>query len=267
MSVSFKELYDVYLKATYPMEIGKRKFEVGEPVAHLDRIQTSGLQEVNEYVTAHGGFADATRIIWNTTKELRINFQQGVFSPKDFALATNANLVEYAASSPIWVTATEDHESDENGQFMLNHHLCTNLFVYKQSTGEKVSYTVTDVTDSDNVVHTQVTVTDIYTDFRVNYQYDDLEGCQMLQFGNNLTNTFLQLEGKTRVKDDTNGIVTTGLLVIPKLKLMSGLSIVLGAQATPISAKFTGVGLPVGTRGNTRVCEFYFLNNDIDSDM
>ena len=75
MSVSFKELYDVYLKATYPMEIGKRKFEVGEPVAHLDRIQTSGLQEVNEYVTAHGGFADATRIIWNTTKELRINFR------------------------------------------------------------------------------------------------------------------------------------------------------------------------------------------------
>jgi hypothetical protein len=38
MNVSFKELYDVYLKATYPMEIGNRKFEVGEPIAHLDRI-------------------------------------------------------------------------------------------------------------------------------------------------------------------------------------------------------------------------------------
>lgn len=267
MSVSFKELYDVYLKATYPMEIGKRKFEVGEPVVHLDRVQTSGFQEVSDYVTAHGGFADATRIIWTNTRELRVNFQQGVFSPKDLALAINANLVDYVSGSAIWVTTTEDHESDENGQFELNHHLCQNLFVYKQSTGEKVSYTVTDVEDLDNVHRSVVTVQDIYTDYRVNYQYDDLEGCQMLQIGNKLLNGFLQFEGKTRVKDDTNGIVTTGLLVIPKFKLMSGLSIVLGAQATPISAKFTGVGLPVGVKGNTRVCEFYFLNTDVDSDM
>ena len=145
--------------------------------------------------------------------------------------------------------------------------MCNNLFVYKKSTGEKVNYTVTEETDADQKVWTVVTVTDIYTDFRVNYQYDDMEGCQMLQIGNKLTKEFLQLEGKTRVKDDTNGIVTTGLLVIPKFRLMSGLSIVLGAQAAPISARFTGVGLPVGTRGNTRVCEFYFLNTDVDSDM
>ena len=267
MSVSFKELYDVYLKATYPMEIGNRSFVPGEPVALLDKIQTSGLQEVSQYITAHGGYEDATRVIWDTTKEMRISFQQGVFSAEDLALAANANLVEYAQQSPIWVTVTEDHESDENGQFVLNHKLCNNLFVYNKTTGEKVNYTVTEETDSDGKVWTVVTVENIYTDFRVNYQYDDLEGCKMLQIGNRLTNTFLQLEGKTRVKDDTNGIVTTGLIVIPKFKLMSGLSIVLGAQATPISARFTGVGLPVGTRGNTRVCEFYFLNTDVDSDM
>lgn len=266
MNVSFKELYDVYLKATYPMEIGNRKFETGEPIAHLDRIQTSGLQEVSTYVTAHGGFEDATRVIWNTTKEIQISFQQGVFSVEDFALATNANLVEYAPQSTIWVTTTEDHESDENGQFILNHRLCNNLFVYKKNSGEKVNYTVTELTE-DETVYTLVTVEDIYTDYRVNYQYDDMEGCQMLQIGNQLTNAFLQLEGKTRVKDDTNGIVTTGLLVIPKFKLMSGLSIVLGAQATPVSARFSGIGLPVGTRGNTRVCEFYFLNTNVDSDM
>ena len=267
MSVSFKELYDVYLKATYPMEIGNRKFVPGEPIAHLDRIQVSGLQEVSEYITAHGGYEDATRIIWDTTKEIRVNFQQGVFSTTDLALAANANLVEYAPKSTIWVTVTEEHESDDSGEFVLNHRLCNNLFVYKKITGEKVNYTVTEETDEDEKVYTVVTVNDIYTDFIVNYQYDDMEGCQMLQIGNKLTGQFLQLEGKTRVKDDTNGIVTTGLLVIPKFRLMSGLSIVLGAQAAPISARFTGVGLPVGTRGNTRVCEFYFLNTDVDSDM
>ncbi len=258
MSVSFKELYDVYLKATYPIEIGNRKFEVGEPIIHLDRIQISGFDEVRQYVTAHGGFNDLTRITWDTTKDFRISFQQGVFSPQDFALAINSNMVEYAEQSPIWVTTTEYCESDENGIIELKHTPCGNLFVYKLPENEKVQFT-----QNGN----ELTVEDIYTDFKICYQYDDLAGCQMLQIGTRLTNSYLQLEGRTRVKDDTNGIVTSGLLVIPKFKLMSGLSIMLGAQATPISAKFSGVGLPVGTRGNTRVCEFYFLNTDIDSDM
>ena len=53
-------------------------------------------------------------------------------------------------------------------------------------------------------------------------------------------NGFLELEGKTRVKDDTSGLITTGIIKIPKLKLMSGLSIRLGAQANPV----VGKGLP-----------------------
>jgi hypothetical protein len=35
---------------------------------------------------------------------------------------------------------------------------------------------------------------------------------------------FLQLEGKTRVKDDEDGRIKTGILKIPKLKLLSDLS-------------------------------------------
>ncbi len=75
MSISFKELYDVYLKATYPMEIGKRSYVPGEPLFHLDRIQIANFDEVRQFVRAHGGFEDQARIIWDTTKELRVSFQ------------------------------------------------------------------------------------------------------------------------------------------------------------------------------------------------
>ena len=58
-----------------------------------------------------------------------------------------------------------------------------------------------------------------------------------------------------------------GIIEIPKLKLMSELSIRLGAQANPVVGSFAAVGVPTGTRGNSYVSEFYFLNNDIDSDF
>ena len=101
----------------------------------------------------------------------------------------------------------------------------------------------------------------------VSYTYNYLEGAKVVKVGNRLFNGFVELEGRTRVKDDTTGQVVTGLIKIPKLKLMTGLSIRLGAQATPVVANFKGVGVPVGSRGNSYLSEFYFLNNDIDSDF
>ena len=80
-------------------------------------------------------------------------------------------------------------------------------------------------------------------------------------------NGFVSLEGRTRVKDDTSGLITTGIIKIPKLKLMSGLSIRLGTQANPVVGNFTAEGVPVDSRNSSYVMEFEFLNNDIDSDM
>lgn len=37
--IGFKELYDVALKATYPIEISGREIEQGETVALFDKIQ------------------------------------------------------------------------------------------------------------------------------------------------------------------------------------------------------------------------------------
>ena len=92
-------------------------------------------------------------------------------------------------------------------------------------------------------------------------------GARQIQIGKRLFNGFVELEARTRVKDDITGQIVTGLFKIPKLKLMSDLSIRLGAQATPVVANFSAVGVPVSSRGNSSVAEFYILNNDIDSDF
>jgi hypothetical protein len=36
--LAMKELYDVFLKATYPIEIGDKRIEEGETIALFDKI-------------------------------------------------------------------------------------------------------------------------------------------------------------------------------------------------------------------------------------
>jgi hypothetical protein len=88
-----------------------------------------------------------------------------------------------------------------------------------------------------------------------------------LVIGKQLTNGYFTLEGKTRVKDDITGQTKTGVLFIPKLKIMSDLSIRLGKNATPLVGELNAVACPVGSRGNSKIMEMIILNDDIDSDM
>ena len=80
-------------------------------------------------------------------------------------------------------------------------------------------------------------------------------------------NGFLTFEGRTRVKDDITGQTHTGIIKIPKLKLMSDLSMRLGQDATPVLGTFKAVGYPVGVKGNKKAMEIILLDDDIDSDL
>ena len=76
------------------------------------------------------------------------------------------------------------------------------------------------------------------SEFFLKYRYNYTGGASVAQIGQRFLRTFVELEGKTRVKDDTSGLITTGIIQIPKLKLMSGLSMKLGSQANPVVGNF-----------------------------
>jgi hypothetical protein len=62
-------------------------------------------------------------------------------------------------------------------------------------------------------------------------------------------------------------LVKTGIINIPKLKLMSDLSIRLGKEAIPLVGKLDAIALPVGGKGDKKIMEIIFLDDDVDSDM
>lgn len=256
---SFKELEDCYLKATYPIEIGKKIIEPGEVIVKFDRIQIMGLKEDTIHVAATGGFNNAPRVFWEQTKDVILTFAQGVFSKEHLALAMNSKMVYKEVEEPILVTVTEEHESNDNSFFYLDHTPVGAVYTYIKETGEKRFNSVHD----GNKVITGFP----YENYIVYYTYNYTNGAEVLKMGQKLLSGFVELEGRTRVKDDVSGQMVTGILKIPKLRLMSDLSIRLGTQAGPVVANFSGIGVPVGDRGCSYVGEFYFLNNDLDSDF
>ena len=255
----FKELYEVSLKATYPIEVGGTKLEVGETIASFDKIQLANFQEIKNTASSNGGWDNRSHIYWESTKEIRLNFTQGVFSKIQLALMTNAKLIENLGEQIIPINKQEIFESDENGLIEIGRTLREPIFVYDQETGEKIiNWTRTE---------NSITLEQPYKTVAIDYWYDYDNGCITLTIGQALTRGYFSLMGKMKVKDDVTGKVTTGIIKIPKLRLMSDLSMRVGSDAVPQVGRLDAVAVPEGGRGQQKVMEIIFLNDDIDADM
>ena len=255
-----KELYDLTLKATYPIEVEGRKFEAGEVIARFDKIQIANFREIASRVSANGGKNNSALVVWEDTKEIQLNFTQGIFSKRQFALLSNSNLVKFAPAEKILLSAHFTGESDEGGRIQLTKEKVSSVFVYDAKTYEKLTSKSVDLEKGEIVIDTP------YCDVEVDYQYVYTNEVSTMTVGKRLIEGFLQLEGKTRVKDDITGKTRTALLRIPRLKLVSDLSMRLGREAGPLLANFAAIGYPEGSRDKT-VMEMLFLSDDIDAEM
>lgn len=255
---SFKDLEKVSLKATSNIEIGNKQFVPGETLAYFDKIQVAALDEQRDVRVAEGGYENQPRVFWETTKDLKLRFSQGVFSEEHFALLTNAKLIEQVGV-PILISEQEDKETNESGVITLKHAPVGEIFVYNKNTGSRITnYTI----DGANL-----TFETPFLEVLVRYTFNYTNKIYDYKIGRRLVNGFVELEGRTRIKDDVSGQVVTGIFKIPKLKLLSELSVKLGEQATPVVGRFDALCVPVGSRGNTYVTDFVILSDDIDSDL
>lgn len=255
---SFKVLENVHLKATYNIDVNGIKFNTGETIAIFDKIQLSNFNQIKEYVAARGGFDNRGHVFWETTKAIQFSFSQGIFSSTQFGLLNNAKVISILDEEPLLITYDDEIESDEIGILRPTKTPVDQIFVYDKETGKKIEF-------EPSGIHFKITTP--YKDVVMRYRYNYENGATIAKIGEQFLQGFLELEGKTRIKDDTSGLITTGIIKIPKLKLMSGLSMKLGTQANPVVGNFNAEGVPTDSRRNSYVMEIYFLNEDIDSDM
>lgn len=256
-----KELTDLTLKVTYPIEMDGRRFEPGEVIARFDKIQLANFKEVTSRVSANGGFDNRAHIIWEDPKEIQLSFTQGIFSKRQFALLSNSRLIKTAQKTCTLVPAHFSGESDENGKVNVNKKYIQDVFIYNAKTFEKINPKTIDLEKG------EIVIDQVYCDVEVDFNYCYQNYTSIVKIGEKLIGGYLLLEGKTRVKDDITGKTHTAILRIPRLKLVSDLSMRLGREANPVLANFTALGLPVGGKGTKKIMELLFLSDDIDAEI
>lgn len=254
-----KELYEVIIRATYPIEVSGKTLEPGEIIAAFDKIQIANVQEIRQSVAARGSWDNRGLVFWDSTREVQIRFTEGIFSSSQFALMTNAQLIDSHQGAELFLRQRDAVESTEEGLLSLTKPALDPIFVYKVSTGEKLAF--------EQIDETTLQIEEPYVETYIDYSYEYENNHRIFTVGKTLTDGFLTLEGRTRVKDDITGQTHTGILYIPRLKLMSDLSMRLGHNATPQVGSFDALALPTGERLNTSVMKVFFLDDDIDSDM
>ena len=258
-----KELYSVKIKATSNIEIGNHSFEQGENIITFDKVMISNIEQIRKTVTAHGGFDDRDLVWWDTTKGVNIEFAQGIVNNMQFSLMSNSKLFTLDEGRPILLSAREVVESNEDGKiFLKDREDIRSVFIYKIDTGEKLAYT--------KVENSIYQIEESYTEVIVDYSYVYRNGADKNVIGQiaaDRSNATMWFEGRTKVKDDITGTVKTGILIIPRFRIVSHLLLTLGENANPMVHRFSGMGLPYGERGDTRVMEIFYLNDDIDADI
>lgn len=254
-----KELYFVNLRATTKMSINGVDFEEGEPILTFDNIQLSLLNENKLRKTARGGKHNEELINWEDTLDVTFSLSEGVISKNGLAILSNSKLLK-TENETIQCPFKETVESDENGIALSKYIINQNkpFFIYNNN-GDKIKNVIVE----DN----KVIINEPYQQINLQYYFDYNNTISELMIGQRLTNSYLSLDGHMRFKDDKDGYTKTGIIEIPKIKLMSNLSMRLGKDVEPYVYRFNIMGLPVGVKGNKYVCKITTLNNEIDSDF
>ena len=257
-----KELYDISLKTTFPMKIGNKEYEEDETILRFDKIDISTLDVVKSRVAATGGFDNRPQIIWEQTRQINYSMKKGVLSKTNWAILTNSQIIKEGTSQgSVKISINEELESNEQGVITLKYapDINSKFFLYNKSSGAKIT--------NYSISGKEVTISTPYTDVIVEYRYLYDKDRETLLIGKRLLEGYLKLEGKIELKDDKDGLEKTGILIIPKMTLVTDLSIRLGIEAQPIVGNFEIIGFPVGPRGNTSVCSITFLEDNLRSDI
>ena len=253
-----KELYDCSIKTTYNLEIGGRVFAPGETVLHFDDLQISVLGEFKTLRSARGGQGNSELISWEHTDIATFACEKGVASKISMAIMLNSKLVEGLDNSVI-VPNSQILESDINGKITLKYiPLLTEFFIYDPLGNAPTGYVINEK---------EITGLVAFTTYTVRYLFTYTGDTNILNIGQRLLNAAtLKLTAKMRLKDDTDGHTTTGILEIPNVKLVSDLSMRLGSDVVPVVSTFRLQGNPVGERNSKYVCRIIYLDSDIDSE-
>lgn len=282
-----KELYEVMLKAKVPMQFGSRHLEEGEPVLYFENVNMAMLTEQSSPIMARGGWANLPHVIWEDRSEVQFSLTEGVMSKISMGILFSANVIDKPLGESILVPRREGpYDLDNDHQLFLENwpvgvdRKKTFIYEYTRDVAQKKVY--------GKRIHGKMDPFDptlerpcvqVYEDkeltkladstkqYIVDYYYEYENEALIYNIQKERFNGLFTLEGKFYTKDENDGINYTNLIYMPKVRVMSDISLRLGERADPTVAVFNIIGMPENTISNKKglILEVTSLSNDIDN--
>lgn len=255
--VGMKEMYDVSIRTTAPLDLGKKKYDKNESLISFSQVKMAQFSESKRTTQAKGGYHNNVLINWEIDKEGQFAITEGVLSPQSWALLSNSQLSEPKVRSvQMYETVNAICDNDYcfvdlkyrpnavEGIIGAQPNPCFEplpmgrrpelmlkplppsgtkwIFCYDVRTGERIR--------DFEIYQNRIFFKSDRREVMVDYTFDYEDRLVVLEVGKRLVNGFLKLTGKMSVKGEKSGEVTTAILELPKIKLSSSLAMRLGSS-------------------------------------
>lgn len=261
-----KELYEVVLKANTPMNFGSRKVEVGEPILYFEKVSMAVLNEQSRPIMARGGWGNMPHVIWEDRSEMTFSLSEGVMSSVGMGILTSATMMEHKKDGNLYLQKKEGPFSLYKGKYTLEKTPALNKKIFcfeydRETIQKKVDFNIDGkVLTIENGDESKEYLLDYY------FQYGK-EALIYLIEKERFNGTFL-LEGKFYTKDENDGLNSTNILTMPKVRVVSDINLRLGERADPTVSVFNIIAMPDrAEESENLLMKIVRLDEDIDADI
>ena len=271
------------------MQFGSRRLEIGEPVLYFENVSISMLTERNNPIMARGGWANLPHVIWEDRSEVQFTLSEGVMSSISMGILLSANVSEQGKEEPLLISKREgpfdlddDHRIYLTQSPVINQQHKTFIFEFERSVAQKKVYgkLIHDIPDPFDPSQERPCV-EVYEDkectipadlskqYLIDYYYQYNDTALIYTIQKERFNGLFTLEGKFYSKDENEGLNYTNIIYMPKVRVVSDISLRLGERADPTVSVFNIIGLPENAGGNKKnlIFEITRLNSDEDGDI
>ena len=269
------------------MNFGSRYIEEGEPVMYFTNIKIGTLREQRTPIMARGGWANLPHVIWEDSSGVEFTLSEGVMSSISMGMLLSSVTSSPEPQEPLLVYKTEGPFilNDEH-QLFLEHWPVTRdkkktfIFEYECDVPQRKVYgkRIPGKVDPFDTKKDRPCI-EVYEDrelqqladlnkkYIVDYYYEYKDDALIYTVQKERFNGLFTLEGKFYSKDENEGLDYTNIIYMPKVRVVSDISLRLGERADPATSVFNIIGMPENVVGNGKnvIMKIMRLNKDIDA--
>jgi len=254
-----KDLYEVSFKTTDNIEINNKSYEQDEVFLYFKNLQISNISGESVTSEARGGRNNFPLLLWDSVKSLDFVFEGGLINMNSINLLSQSKSF-FSEAQTITIPRREYLISNSSGIITTDFVPNTGrrIFVYKllgDIIQEKID--IVSVNNSDVNLGTANANTSVLID----YYFED-DQVKYYNIGGENIKGFFKMTSKISFTDEKDGVKTTMLFVMPKVKILSNINLTLGIKANPVVSTFRARAL-VGD-GDPTLARFIYLNQDIE---